>query len=183
MLIKKMFLSTILMAISLISHAGVINFDDINTNELVNGFYLSEGVQFQTDDWLVSTGFGETTAPNFATSLSGGGAVNFIQGFSGQLTFSYGAFVDSVVSIYDGQNGTGNVLATLSMSINDITNFDFVSLSFSGIGYSAVFQSQPGTLAIDDLAFTAPQQVPTPPIIAVFLLGGAVLFLNRGIKR
>ncbi|MDP5031707.1 hypothetical protein [Paraglaciecola sp.] len=177
---KNIVLGAALMACSFLSQATLIDFDSLAANDMVDDFYSAENVQFQAGDWLASSGFGETSAPNFATSLSGIGYVNILDGFTDEITFTYGAFVDSIVNIFDGADGTGNLLGSINLVANDITSFDFASLAFSGVGYSISIASQSGVFAWDDLAFSNIQAVPAPSILAIFSLG---IFLTVRLTR
>ncbi|MDO6693131.1 hypothetical protein Q4574_07530 [Aliiglaciecola sp. 3_MG-2023] len=179
MFFKKIVLSLVLVTVSCLSQATIIDFDDIATNGMVDDYYLSNGVQFQTYDWLATTGFGETSSPNFATSVSGVGFINFIEGFNNQLNFSYGAFANTVINIYDDLDGTGNLLDSVVLNANDISNFEFVSIDFAGLAHSVVLQGTPGTFAMDDLEFSYAQQVSSPPMFALLTLGVILLFARR----
>jgi hypothetical protein len=108
-------------------------------------------------------------------------------GFTSGISFFYVSPVDpGSVQIFDGLNGTGNLLATLALPINGSAcssgapfnaglycPFSQVSLGFSGTGRSVVFGGTAGTIVFDDI--TLGLGLPEPATWAMMLLGfGAI---------
>jgi hypothetical protein len=92
--------------------------------------------------------------------------MNVEGGFSGQFSFQYATPNSSQtgsVTIYDGPNGTGNVLATQSlpgMSGTPLYNASSnppVVLSFFGTGRSVRFMLRGGAADVDNITFSAIQ--------------------------
>lgn len=80
-----------------------MNFDSITSGATVDNYYnggtdsLGQmgpdyGAVFTPGDWQTVTGFGETSQPNLAASLSGAGAVDVASGFVGSISFTFGGF-------------------------------------------------------------------------------------------
>ena len=162
-----------------------VNFDGVTTGARVNEFYNggtdsvggtgpNVGVSFQLDDWFTGTGFGETSEPNFAYSSSGGGTINVAGGFTSSFSFTYGVFVDSTVSIYDGLNGTGALLATTFLAAGNTNLFAPASINFAGTARSVAITSGGNQFGFDDLVFGT-GAVPEPSVWTMLILGfGAV---------
>jgi hypothetical protein len=140
----------------------------------------------RTQDVLV----GDYTVPGYLelksdTAREGEGirmTMDAAGGFVSRLDFSY-ATIDSVgqLQVFSGLDGTGDVLATLSLPITSSQSgpgvFVADSLSFSGVGRSLVFAGGNKQLAIDDLALTP--VVPEPPTGRLLALA-CVLCLAAG---
>ncbi len=179
MKIMDVLAGAVLFSFSLFSQATTINFEDATTSPVDNS-YAAEGVIFQTGDWELSGGFGPTSPPNFAFSLSGTGYMNVIGGFTNSLVFSYGAFADSIINIFDGLNGTGSILGSLALPGGNSNAFTFVSVGFSGTALSAAIVSGQGQFGWDDLQFSNDQgDIPIPATLPLLGLGLAALAYNR----
>jgi hypothetical protein len=177
---KSTVLGLVLMGLSGVSQATLIDFDSVAINNNVNDSYLTEGVQFQTDDWLATNMAGESSPERFAVALSGASYVNILDGFTDQITFTYGAFADAVVNVFDGENGTGSLLGSIDLAAHfDFANFDPVSLGFTGIGRSISLQSQPGVFAWDNLEFSNTTVVSAPAGITLLALGLALAYRRK----
>lgn len=115
--------------------------------------------------------------------------MNVAAGFINQVSFDYAA-IDSAgeLQIYSGVNGTGTLLATLSLPVTSpITGpgtFVADSLSFSGVAQSAVFSGGNKQLGIDDIALSI---VPEPSswilLASGYLLCGAAVSWRRSAPR
>ena len=178
---KSIFMIIALLGASVSAQATLIDFDDIATGDNVDDFYSSIGVEFEPSDWLVISNYGETSAPNFAVSIESVSYVNFLDGIITGVNFSYGAFQDVTISLFDGLNGSGNLLSSSILTTNDPNNFDFTNISFTGTAYSLVVTSSPSTFGWDDLTFTDANTttVPAPATGLMFLLGLATLAFRR----
>ncbi|MBX9579811.1 MAG: hypothetical protein K2X87_05835 [Gemmataceae bacterium] len=174
----------------------LIDFDAVPTFDAVNEFYNGGtsssgamgpnlGVSFgPTDDWLTVTGLGETSPPNLAYSNSGAGVVNVAAGFT-SVDFTYGAFTDSLVSVYSGLDGTGALLGSVLLPANDPNlPFDPASVPFAGTGKSIVISSGFAQFGWDDLTLgEAPTGVPAPAGLVLALTGIGALVGRRRLAK
>ncbi|MCD2516450.1 PEP-CTERM sorting domain-containing protein [Massilia sp. G4R7] len=127
-----------------------------------------------------------------ATWLDGNDtAITVLGGFEKGFSLFYGALSAGYVNIYEGQNGTGELLATLDLSANSaacrdfnnlICNFTKASIAFEGFARSVVFFGQAADIALDDLTFgvdAASGDVPEPATLGLTALGLAGLIAAR----
>ena len=159
--------------------AQTIDFDSLTTQATVDSYYAggtdsfaetgpSYGVTFTAGDWTVLSGYGETSQPNFAYSNSGTGGFDAVGGFS-HISFTYGGFTDTVITLYSGLGGTGTVLAQVLAAANDPNAFSPFSINFSGTAHSFVIAGGEGAFGIDDINLN--RAVPEPASWAL-MLGG-----------
>jgi hypothetical protein len=118
--------------------------------------------------------------------LSGDGTItmNVATGFADFLSFQYGwpGFNSQPsVSVYSGANGTGILLATISLAQNG----DYVAsahpttiLNFSGVALSAVFAGTPDFVTWDTVSFNT-VAVPEPGSLLLVGIG----FAGAGVRR
>ena len=113
-------------------------------------------------------------------------------GFTSGISFFYVANAAGTVQIFDGVNGTGNLLASLGLSTNavgcrapynaDFCPFSLATLGFSGTGRSVVFGGTAGHIVFDDISLGV-VSLPEPASWAMMLIGfaaaGSVLRRNR----
>jgi hypothetical protein len=108
--------------------------------------------------------------------------MNVTEGFVTSLTFSYAA-IDSggELQIFDGLDGTGNVLADILLPITSPQTgpgtFVPDAVSFAGIGASVVFIGGNKQLAIDDIVTTT--AIPEPSAWFLLEIGVAVSAVAR----
>ncbi len=120
--------------------------------------------------------------------------INYAAGFETGFSFLYTSpFQGARVSVYDGLNGIGNVLATLSLGSTpegrggacpgfeaSYCPFLPVGVSFSGIARSIGFSEMRNRGVIDDVTFgSSTPGVPEPGTFAAASLGVALLGLAR----
>lgn len=109
--------------------------------------------------------------------------LNSATGFNTGMFFYYADHTTAgSVSIFDGLNGTGNLLATLVLGINaagcgapynaTFCPFGLANLPFSGTAHSVVFGGSAQHLVIDDITLGA-VALPEPASWAMMLLGFA----------
>jgi hypothetical protein len=182
---KRMTMAVATLALMLAARqaeAGIfINFDTITTGATVDGYYdggtdsLGEtgpnlGVDFLAGDWQTLTGFGETSQPNFAFSISGAGSVNVAAGFSDQLSFTYVGFTATTINIWDGVNGTGNLLSSVELPADNVLAFSPATIDFAGTARSVTIAGGFSQFGWDDVNF-GPSTVPEPGSLTLLGLG------------
>ncbi len=109
--------------------------------------------------------------------------MNVSSGFDTGFSFFYTAILQTgSVSVYDGFNGTGNLLATLSLGLTSSTcdsaygagfcPFVATGVGFSGIAKSVSFAGVANQIVFDDVTFgsTVPD-VPVPAAVWLFASG------------
>jgi hypothetical protein len=144
-------------------------------------------------------GLGDPTSAFTAMFLAPGGptttSLTDATGFTSGISFFYVSPVDpGSVQIFDGLNGTGNLLASSALAINgsacsagapfnagQYCPFSQFSLPFNGTGKSIVFGGTPGTIVFDDI--TLGVGLPEPATWAMMLLGFGVLGMSLRASR
>lgn len=190
----------------------VLDFEGVGDIAAINNFYnggtdasgasgTNYGISFSLDSiGVIDTDAGGSALisgmPSGTTVLgffSGGAAVlNIAAGFDTRLAFHYAAGEPGFVNVFDGLDGTGNLLASLNLGVNInncldgnnlFCNFDQVELLFAGSARSVAFSGLDAYLAIDDVTLGAldagPSPVPEPASLALCALGLAGLAAAR----
>ncbi len=111
---------------------------------------------------------------------SGSAAVlNAIGGLTNSVSFSYSAPVDTgSVLVYSGTNGTGSLLASMTLSLTtsgspaEFSVWKPIDLSFVGTAESIEFAGTANQLALYGITLTEPAvgSVPEPPSLVVWSL-------------
>ena len=139
---------------------------------------------------------GNPSGSTIAFFLTGTGVVmNVPQGFTTGFSFYYSAFASGSVTVYDGLNGTGNVLATINLPQNVFSsncptvngnliacNWQQSNNPFTGIARSVNFGGTNGVaneigfdnITIGSTTATAPLVITNPPATVVSLPSGTV---------
>lgn len=215
-ILKKFFLFTILSG-SLNAHAAtiVLNFEGLDDQESIDEFYNGGtssngnsgpnlGIGFSNNTLSIidqdagGTGnFGGEPSPStIMFFLTGASAImNVAAGFDTGFSFFYSAINNpGSVDVFDGLNGTGNLLATLNMPVTPFNGAPdptgqfsplvAIGVGFTGIAQSVSFSGVQNQIGFDDVTFGAvipgnPNAVPEPETIALVGLGLLGLVVAR----
>jgi hypothetical protein len=165
------------------------------------------GITFTPDSLAVISGSapggsgnfsGSPTMPTIAFFLTGSGdTMDVPAGFDTGFSFYYSAVVyPGVVNVYDGLNGTGNLLASLDLPITpsggspECTYGSYcpwvpIGVSFTGVAQSVVFAGTANYIGFDNITLGA--SVPTPgvpePSSTALLGGGLAVLAFRRIRK
>lgn len=122
-----------------------------------------------------------------------GAYLNVEDGFSNLFSFFYFGFSQSSIQLFDGFNGNGNLLQSISLSATVNTGecrtdynagfcpFEFSQSVFSGLAKSIVFDAVAGDFIFDDLNFGLPSMVDveSPSYMSGISLVMFILFFLR----
>jgi hypothetical protein len=188
--------------------ADVLTFEGLQDNEQILNYYNGGfggngsgpgpnfGITFGSDSLALISGAGGGSG-NFSNSpppgdtvayfLSGPGDVmNVAAGFTTGFSFFYSdqvGFTGSV-GVYSGLNGTGSLLASLTLpsTPNPYNVFVPVGVTFAGTSQSVVFSGSADYIAFDNITLgsaTAGGSVPEPSSFILAGIGGLGVFLLR----
>ena len=111
-------------------------------------------------------------------------------GFVDQLSFYYasGAAALNAVQIYSGYDGTGTLLASVSLLANAqlgcsdtaYCHFDLTSVEFAGVAHSVSFSGNAPDVAYDNITLTP---IPEPSTFALLLAGLAAMSVGIARRR
>lgn len=119
--------------------------------------------------------------------------LNFAAGFQTGFSFFYSSSTAASVTVYDGLDGTGNVLGTLNLLAQgfdnctgdpsgQFCNWTAVGVAFAGTARSIDFGGTANQTGFDDITFGSDRpgggQVPEPGTLALVALGVAALGLR-----
>lgn len=177
----------------------VLTFEGLQDSEQVLEFYnggtggngssgIDYGISFGADSLALTSGnYGNNpSVPTILFFLSGPGAImNSANGFSTGFSFYYAAFQSGSVSVYDGLNGSGNLLATLPLPATPNPAYEWhpIGVGFNGTAKSVLFGGAADTIGFDDITLgseTPGHAVPDGGATAGMLAAGlAGIFLMR----
>jgi hypothetical protein len=120
--------------------------------------------------------------PGILFFLDGPGVyINYDAGFTTGFSFFYASnTANSSVSVYDGLNGTGNVLGSFDLGINFLAGcgycvWDPIGVAFAGTARSIGFFGAANFVAFDRVTFgsdvPAPTPVPEPATLGMLIAG------------
>jgi hypothetical protein len=126
---------------------------------------------------------------NGVTGAQTTGSMNVGPGFTSGISFFYTAAFTETVTIWSGANGTGTVLATVSLAANNSScsgfpsycNWSAAGLTFSGTAKSVTFSGGANGIGIADI--TLGQSTTAIPEPSSFLLMGTGLVAAYGKAR
>lgn len=168
--------SSAILTIARSDQPTLIDFEGVGNLTGVGDFYGDRGIRFSGNALgiigvcpIVESGAGDEFGGNFAHQPSGVTALTYAEGeaivlealggFDSQLAFSYASpFREHAVEIYDGLGGTGNLLASVTLTPTPAgefpsaySQFEFVTIPFSGIARSVTFGDFANKIVIDDI--------------------------------
>ncbi|TPV35377.1 hypothetical protein FJ651_00195 [Paucihalobacter ruber] len=161
----------------------VLDFEGLGNLDYINEFYnggtssqgfsgTNYGVEF--GNAVAGIDADEGGSGNFANEPSPSTAMSWLDanqafmnvaaGFTTGFSFYYTSLQTGAVSVYDGLNGTGNLLGTANLTINwninctgdptgDFCNWDQIAVPFEGTAKSVVFSGSVGNIGFDDVTF------------------------------
>ena len=204
---KKFIVPLLFSIFSASASAAVVtlNFEGITSNAPVNNFYnggagVNYGVQFgSTALGIIDSDAGGTApianepSPNTAlafTTLSGvsNPYLTVATGFDTGFSFFYSSSQAASIYLYDGVDGTGNLLGSLTLVAQSagngcagdpngrFCNWSQVGLSFNGVAKSIYFGETLNFTVFDNVTLGAnltavPPPVPEPKTYALLLAG------------
>jgi hypothetical protein len=175
------------------SYEGVANYYNGGTGSMGSGPGPNYGINFSNNsiicmDWDVAGGncnsANEPSPESGLIFLDGNAAImNVAGGFTTGFSFYYSAVFAAFVNVYDGLNGTGNLLATLALSpqANDnctgdptghYCNWTAVGVGFAGTARSVDFGGAANYVIFDNVTINS--QTPggvVPEPMSMILLG------------
>ncbi|MEW5685317.1 MAG: PEPxxWA-CTERM sorting domain-containing protein [Pseudomonadota bacterium] len=183
----------------------VLDFEGVGNLNPVGNYYnggggTDYGVEFSADTLAVvdadnggSGNFANEPSPNtIMFFLNANNAIlNFAAGFTTGFSFFYSSSTAATVNVYDGLDGTGNLLGSLNLDAQgfqgctgdpsgQFCNWTAVGVAFAGTAKSINFGGTANQTGFDDITFGSDRPgggtiVPEPSTWAMMLLGFAGL--------
>ncbi len=152
----------------------VLTFEGVGNQQPVGNFYASQGITFSPSTLALIDGDAGGTG-NFANEPSANtvmfflddndAILNYAAGFTTGFSFFYSSGVAASVRVFDGVNGTGNLLASLNLAsqfngngcVGDpsgfFCNWTAVGVTFAGTARSINFGGTAASTGFDDITF------------------------------
>ncbi len=187
-----------------------VDFEGVNSFLSINDYYnggtdqsgafgANVGVSFGGDVLgMVNDGLGSglngeyftnlpTLSSTVMTVVGSDAAMNVASGFTGEVSFYYSSTAAADINVYDGLNGSGNILATYSLLNNAqsngcadsaFCNWTLASFNFAGIAQSIQFSNATYVAGFDNVTVST---VPLPATAWLLLsgLGGLATLARR----
>lgn len=148
-------------------------------NDAAGPYFLNARTPGSSDPLAGTVMFVNAAEPSATLNLAAGGGQQAITGFVGQVSFDFASTADgfNLVQVFSGPDGSGQRLAKISLSENQLDsgcsgsafcNWQTVTMTFQGTAQSLLFASNGGNIAYDNISLTA---VPEPETYALLLAG------------
>ncbi len=186
----------------------VLDFEGIGNFNPVGDFYnggggTNYGISFSEDTLaLVDADAGgdgnfanEPSPDTIMFFLDANNAVlNFAAGFDTGFAFYYSSSTAATVTVYDGENATGNVLGTIVLAAQgfdncvgdpsgSFCNWTNVGVAFAGVAKSIDFGGTANQTGFDNITFGSSTALPEPGTYALMALGLAGIGLTARRRR
>lgn len=161
-----------------------------------DGVVWSNALAVGAPNGLANNAANEPSQPNAMGFLSSNAAfMNVAAGFTTGFSFYYAApYVGGSINVYSGQDGTGTVLATLSLPTNgadcdgysqNYSCWSPIGVSFSGVAESVAFGGNADYILFDNvtLGSNTPIKAPEPAALGMFGLGVLLIGAFVGLRR
>ena len=166
----------------------VLDFEGIaspGTNVPIGSFYAGLGVTFSSNALVVNgyNGSNEPTPTSILFFLSGTAAtLNYAAGFDTGFSFYFSSSTtDGNIQVFDGLNGTGTLLASITLpqqfntgcptgSTGSYCNWTPIGVAFNGTAKSINFGGAPNYIGFDNVTFGATTPVPSIPEPSTYAL-------------
>jgi hypothetical protein len=184
----------------------ILDFEGIGNTANINDFYnggtdsqgnsgVNYGISFGTNTLgLIDSDAGGTASianePSGESVMffsTGSAILNYAAGFDTGFSFFYSSAKSATVDIFDGINGTGNILGSIDLAAQNTDNcigdpngnycnWTNIGASFAGTAKSINFGGSANFIAFDDVTFGSEvageaTDVPEPSTLAIFALG------------
>lgn len=217
-LVRNILATSVLVAVSAAANAEVIvlDFEGVGDNAIIGDFYNggtdslgNSGTDYQISFGTDALGLVDDDAGgngNFANEpsadtimffTSGTAVLNYGPGFETGFSFFYTSSTAADVFVFDGLDGTGNLLATLNLTAQHTTNcggdptgtfcnWTSVGAAFSGVAKSIDFGGTVGQTGYDNITFGSTVPVVVNPVNApagiLLTMLGLGLFARKRIQ-
>jgi hypothetical protein len=122
------------------------------------------------------------------------GYMNVAGGFTTGLNFFYTSLAPITVTVWSGANGTGNVLATITLGVNSGTaggctgaplycNWSDIAVAFSGTATSVTFRGASNYLGLSDITVGSTRTAIPEPTTLLLLGSGLVAIASVRLRR